>query len=57
MEEGTRVLSLLGLILLTWNVEWTFNDLGRLRRTETGLMTFDMGNGPPNLGDNFLECT
>ena len=34
-----------------------FMERGRRRRTATGLITLDMGNGPTNLGASFLDST
>lgn len=57
LEAGTILLSLTGLSLLTWNIGWTLSDLGRRKRTDTGLIHLDTVNGPTNLGASFLEAT
>ena len=57
LEAGTKVLSVSGLTLLTWNVGCTFRDLGSFNLTDTGLTTLDTGNGPINLGASLHDMT
>lgn len=57
LEAGTSRLSLSGFMRPTWNMGWIFQDLGSLRRTATGLITFGIGDRPINLGDNLCDST
>lgn len=46
-----------GLMLEMWNVGWILVVLGSWRQTATGSMTFEVGNGPMNLGASLQLST